>query len=58
MLDSDGLAAVLAECYSMSAAAVAARIQRAVEDFGDDPLSDDMAILVLRAVPQPSPQQH
>jgi len=49
MLDSDGLAAVLAECYSMSAAAVAARIQRAVEDFGDAPLSDDMAILVLRA---------
>jgi len=49
MLDSEGLAAVLAECYSMSAAAVAARIQRAVEDFGDAPLSDDMAILVLRA---------
>jgi serine phosphatase RsbU (regulator of sigma subunit)/anti-sigma regulatory factor (Ser/Thr protein kinase) len=55
MLDSDGLAAVLAECYSMSAAGVAARIQRAVEDFGDAPLSDDMAILVLRAVPQLNP---
>ncbi len=51
MLDSEGLAAVLADCRSMSAAGVAARIQRAVEDFGDAPLSDDMAILVLRAVP-------
>jgi hypothetical protein len=49
MLDSDGLAAVLAECRTMSAAAVAARVQRAVEEFGDAPLSDDMAILVLRA---------
>ncbi len=49
MLDSEGLAAVLADCRSMSAAGVAARIQRAVEDFGDAPLSDDMAILVLRA---------
>ena len=50
MLDSEGLAAVLADCRSMSAAGVAARIQRAVEEFGDAPLSDDMAILVLRAV--------
>ena len=49
MLDSDGLAGVLAECRTMSAAAVAARVQRAVEEFGDAPLSDDMAILVLRA---------
>jgi serine phosphatase RsbU (regulator of sigma subunit)/GAF domain-containing protein len=49
MLDSDGISAVLAECHAMSAAGVAARIQRAVEDFGDAPLSDDMAILVLRA---------
>jgi serine phosphatase RsbU (regulator of sigma subunit)/anti-sigma regulatory factor (Ser/Thr protein kinase) len=49
MLDSDGLAAVLADCRSMSAAGVAARIQRVVEDFGDAPLSDDMAILVVRA---------
>jgi serine phosphatase RsbU (regulator of sigma subunit) len=49
MLDSDGLASVLAECRTMSAAAVAARVQRAVEEFGDAPLSDDMAILVLRA---------
>lgn len=49
MLDSDGLAGVLAECRAMSAAAVAARVQRAVEEFGDAPLSDDMAVLVLRA---------
>jgi len=52
MLDSEGLAAVLSDCRSMSAAGVAARVQRAVEDFGDAPLSDDMAILVLRAVPK------
>jgi serine phosphatase RsbU (regulator of sigma subunit)/anti-sigma regulatory factor (Ser/Thr protein kinase) len=57
MLDSDGLAAVLAQCRSMSAAGVAARIQRAVEDFGDAPLSDDMAILVLRADPQTAPSR-
>ncbi|MBS2965428.1 SpoIIE family protein phosphatase [Actinocrinis puniceicyclus] len=49
MMDSDGLAAVLADCRAMSAAGVAARVQRAVEEFGDAPLSDDMAILVLRA---------
>ncbi len=49
MMEAEGLSAVLAACRSMSAAAVAARVQRAVEEFGDAPLSDDMAILVLRA---------
>jgi serine phosphatase RsbU (regulator of sigma subunit)/anti-sigma regulatory factor (Ser/Thr protein kinase) len=49
MLESEGLAAVLADCRSLSAAGVAARIQRAVQEFGDTPLSDDMAILVLKA---------
>ena len=48
MLDADGLAAQLARCVSLSAQATASRIQRAVEEFGDAPLSDDMAILVLK----------
>jgi serine phosphatase RsbU (regulator of sigma subunit)/anti-sigma regulatory factor (Ser/Thr protein kinase) len=49
MLEAEGLAAVLAECRGLTAAGVAGRVQRAVEDFGDAPLGDDMAILVLRA---------
>lgn len=49
MLESEGLAEALAGCRAMSASGIAARIQRTVEDFGDAPLSDDMAILVLRA---------
>jgi hypothetical protein len=40
---------VLADCRSLSAAGVAARIQRAVEEFGDAPLTDDMAVMVIRA---------
>jgi serine phosphatase RsbU (regulator of sigma subunit) len=49
MLESEGLAEALAGGRSMSASGIAARIQRTVEDFGDAPMSDDMAILVLRA---------
>lgn len=49
MLEAEGLAAVLADCRSLSAAGVAARVQRAVEEFGDAPLSDDMAVMVIRA---------
>ena len=48
--DDDGLDALLAECTGLSAGAVAARIQRAVTDFAPDPASDDIAILVLRAL--------
>lgn len=46
--DDDGLTRLLAECRDLSAWAVASRIQRAVSDFGSEPSSDDMAILVLR----------
>jgi serine phosphatase RsbU (regulator of sigma subunit)/anti-sigma regulatory factor (Ser/Thr protein kinase) len=49
--DDNGLAQVLATCRGLSALAVASRIQRAVSDFGTEPSSDDMAILVLRARP-------
>jgi serine phosphatase RsbU (regulator of sigma subunit)/anti-sigma regulatory factor (Ser/Thr protein kinase) len=48
--DDDGLAALLADCAGLSAGAVAARIQRAVNEFGVGPATDDMAMLVLRAI--------
>jgi PAS domain S-box-containing protein len=51
MLGDDGLAEVLATCTGLTAGAVAARIQRAVERFASDAPSDDMAILAMR-VPQ------
>ena len=47
--DDDGLSSLLAGCRGLSACAVAARIQRAVSEFGAEPPSDDMAVLVLRA---------
>ncbi|MFI2303600.1 SpoIIE family protein phosphatase [Actinacidiphila glaucinigra] len=52
MLGDDGLADVLATCTGLTAGAVAARIQRAVERFASDAPSDDMAILTMR-VPEP-----
>ena len=48
--DEDGLAELLGDCAGLSAGAVAARIQRAVSEFGDGPAADDMALLVLRAL--------
>jgi serine phosphatase RsbU (regulator of sigma subunit)/anti-sigma regulatory factor (Ser/Thr protein kinase) len=48
--DDDGLAALLAHCRGLNAGAVAARIVRAAEDFGAAPRTDDMALLVLRAL--------
>ena len=48
--DDDGLARVLARCGGLNAGTVAARIQRAAEDFGAGPRTDDMALLVLRAL--------
>jgi PAS domain S-box-containing protein len=52
MLGDDGLADVLSTCTGLTAGAVAARIQRAVERFASDAPSDDMAILTMR-VPEP-----
>jgi serine phosphatase RsbU (regulator of sigma subunit)/anti-sigma regulatory factor (Ser/Thr protein kinase) len=50
LLDDDGgLARLLTGCRGLSAWAVAARIQRAVSEFGPEPPSDDMAVLVIRA---------
>jgi len=48
--DDDGLARLFAGCGGLNAGAVAARIQRAVRDFGAGPPSDDLALLVLRAL--------
>ncbi|WP_457033163.1 SpoIIE family protein phosphatase [Kitasatospora sp. P5_F3] len=48
MLGDDGLAAVLTGCTGLTAGAVSARVQRAVERFAAEPPSDDMAILTLR----------
>jgi len=47
--DHDGLARLLAGCRGLSAWAVLSRIQRAVGEFGSEPPSDDMAVLVIRA---------
>ena len=47
--DDNGLARVLSGCRELSAWAVASRLRRAVHEFGAEPSSDDMAILVIRA---------
>ncbi|WP_243716700.1 SpoIIE family protein phosphatase [Actinomadura sp. KC345] len=47
--DGHGLENLLADCTGLSAGAVAARIQRAVRDFGPEPSNDDIALIVLRA---------
>ena len=47
--DGHGLEKLLSDCAGLSAGAVAARIQRAVRDFGPEPSNDDIALIVLRA---------
>jgi serine phosphatase RsbU (regulator of sigma subunit)/anti-sigma regulatory factor (Ser/Thr protein kinase) len=47
--DDDGLARLLDGCRGLSAWAVASRVRRAVSEFGPEPSSDDMAVLVVRA---------
>lgn len=49
--DDDGLAQILAACGGMGAMAVAERVRQAAHDFGPEPVEDDLAILVLHAVP-------
>jgi len=51
MLGDEGLARMFADCKALSAAGITARIQRGVEQFGGGPLSDDMALLALKAAP-------
>jgi serine phosphatase RsbU (regulator of sigma subunit)/anti-sigma regulatory factor (Ser/Thr protein kinase) len=47
--DNDGLADLLAGCTGMTAAAVAARLRRAVKEYAPSPSKDDIAMLVMRA---------
>jgi serine phosphatase RsbU (regulator of sigma subunit)/anti-sigma regulatory factor (Ser/Thr protein kinase) len=51
MLGDEGMARLLSDCKALTAAGITARIRRGVEQFGDGPLGDDMALLVLRAKP-------
>jgi serine phosphatase RsbU (regulator of sigma subunit)/anti-sigma regulatory factor (Ser/Thr protein kinase) len=50
--DDDGLRELFGECTGLNAGAVAARIQRAVHEYAPEPPADDMALIVLRALPQ------
>jgi serine phosphatase RsbU (regulator of sigma subunit)/anti-sigma regulatory factor (Ser/Thr protein kinase) len=48
--DADGLRHLLAECSDLNAGSVVARVRRAVHEFGFDPPTDDLALLVFRAI--------
>ncbi len=48
--DGDGLRDLLRECSELNAGSVVARIQRAVREFGPDPPTDDLALLVFRGL--------
>ncbi|MGW3565015.1 SpoIIE family protein phosphatase [Streptomyces sp. NPDC000941] len=49
--DDDGLADILRGCVGLGAKAVAEQVRRAAHDFGPEPIDDDLAVLVLEAVP-------
>jgi len=49
--DDDGLAELLSTCTGLSAEAVAERVRKAVDSFAAQPCRDDVALLVLRAMP-------
>jgi serine phosphatase RsbU (regulator of sigma subunit)/anti-sigma regulatory factor (Ser/Thr protein kinase) len=48
--DDDGLSQLLGECSGLSAGAIAARIQQAVDEFGVGPPADDQALIVVRGL--------
>src|SRR5262249_5709194 len=48
--DGDGLWDLLSECSGLNAGSVVAKIQRAVREFGSGPPTDDVALLVFRAL--------
>lgn len=50
--DGDGLAAVFAGCEGLDATGTAERVHRAVHGFAPGAPTDDLAMLVLRALPQ------
>ncbi|MEU4486529.1 SpoIIE family protein phosphatase [Streptomyces purpurascens] len=49
--DNNGLARILATCTGLGAKAIAERIRQTTHDFSTQPIDDDLAILVLEAVP-------
>ncbi|WNE95837.1 SpoIIE family protein phosphatase [Streptomyces luomodiensis] len=49
--DDDGLSEILRGCVGLGAKAVAERVRRATHDFAAEPVDDDLAVLVLEAVP-------
>jgi len=51
ILGETDLHPLLVRCAGMSAGAIAAAVQRAVIDYAPQPPRDDMAVLVLRALP-------
>ncbi|MEV6841764.1 PP2C family protein-serine/threonine phosphatase, partial [Streptomyces sp. NPDC051133] len=53
--DGDGLSATLRQCAGMSAMAVAHHVRQAVYDFSQEPVGDDLAVMVLKALPQGDP---
>ena len=50
--DHDGLARILGDCAGMGAMAVAERVRQATHDFSPEPVEDDLAVVVLHAVPE------
>jgi serine phosphatase RsbU (regulator of sigma subunit)/anti-sigma regulatory factor (Ser/Thr protein kinase) len=46
--DEQGLERLFGSCTGLSAGAVAARVQRAVREFGPEPSGDDVALIALR----------
>ncbi|MGA6153184.1 SpoIIE family protein phosphatase [Stenotrophomonas sp. NPDC087984] len=55
--DEDGLSDILRDCVGLGAKAVAERVRRATYDFSPEPIDDDLAVLVLEAVPTVEPPQ-
>ncbi|MFI0766643.1 SpoIIE family protein phosphatase [Streptomyces sp. NPDC021218] len=55
--DDDGLSDILRACVGLGAKAVAERVRRATYDFSPEPIDDDLAVLVLEAVPTVEPPQ-
>ncbi|MEU1943775.1 SpoIIE family protein phosphatase [Streptomyces sp. NPDC020125] len=55
--DDDGLSDILRDCVGLGAKAVAERVRRATYDFSPEPIDDDLAVLVLEAVPTVEPPQ-
>lgn len=54
--DDDGLSDLLQGCVGLSATAVAERVRQAVHDFDTGPVEDDLAVLVLGAIPVHAPE--